>query len=367
MADKRTPFNDKHIEAGAKMVSFAGYQMPLLYSSIQAEHRAVRENVGLFDLSHMGEFVCQGPGALAFLQKMTVNDVAALAEYQVHYTAMCYPDGGIVDDLLIYRLPDHYLLVVNAANLDKDWKWLTKYKPDDVTLENQSDQIGMLAIQGPRAESVMRQVTDYPLDDVKFYWSAIGQFGSRRLLFSRTGYTGEDGFEIYCPEDFADELWNMVIAAGNPLDMQLVGLGARDSLRLEMRYALYGNELDANTNPIAAGLGWICKTDKGDFIGRDAIVRMKEEKPAERLVSLKLGPRVIPRQHYKVWADGREVGEIRSGLFSPSLGHGIATAYVPREYAKVGNQLEVEIRGKKEPATIVKPPFYVRPAVGAEV
>ena len=349
------------------MVSFGGYSMPLLYKSIQEEHRAVRENVGLFDLSHMGEFVCRGDGALAFLQRMTVNDVSALGEYQVQYTAMCYPDGGIVDDLLIYRLPDHYLLVVNAANLTKDWEWLMQHKPDDVELEDQSDQLGMLAIQGPRAEEVMRKITDYPLAELKFYWSATAKFGSSEMLFSRTGYTGEEGFEIYCPCHAAGELWDLVIAAGAPFGMSLVGLGARDSLRLEMRYSLYGHELDDKVNPIAAGLGWICKPDSGEFIGRDAIVKMKTEKPQQRLVSLKLGARVIPRQHYKVWSDGQEVGEIRSGLYSPSLGCGIATAYVPRAVAKVGGYLDVEIRGQMERAEIVKPPFYVRQPANAEV
>lgn len=359
-SDKRTFFYKRHVAAGAKMVPFAGYVMPLLYASIQNEHQAVRENVGLFDLSHMGEVFCRGEGALEFLQKVTTNDVSALAEYQIQYSAMCYPEGGIVDDLLVYRLPDGYMLVLNAANLHKDWEWLNRHKNPGVELENASDATGMLAIQGPNAEKVVARMTDCPLADLPFYWCARARFGEHELLISRTGYTGEDGFEIYCPEEAAEALWDAAIGAGLPNEMALVGLGARDSLRLEMRYALYGQEIDAETNPIAAGLGWICKLDKGDFIGREAIAQMKSDGPTERLASLKLGPRTIPRPHYKVRADGQEIGEIRSGLFSPSLGCGIATAYLPRGYTKSGTAVAVEVRNRMEPATVVKPPFYTQ-------
>lgn len=358
VTERTTPFNDQHIAAGARMVPFGGYSMPLLYTGMQAEHKAVRENVGLFDLSHMGEIFCRGRGATAFLQKMTTNDVAALKPFQVHYTAMCYPEGGIVDDLLIYRLPDGYMLVVNASNLEKDWAWLTAHAPEDVDLENASYRTGMLAVQGPRAESVVARMTDCPLDAIPYYGLAIGRFGGHELIFSRTGYTGEDGFEIYCPAEAAEELWASAISAGEPEGMAKVGLGARDSLRLEMRYALYGHEIDEHTNPVAAGLGWICKLDKGDFIGREAIVRMKTEGPQEKLVSLKLGPRTIPRQHYRVYASDRDVGEVRSGLFSPSLGCGIATAYVPSAFARIGTELAVVVRNSNERAEVVKAPFY---------
>jgi aminomethyltransferase len=340
------------------MVPFGGYTMPLLYTGIQAEHRAVRENVGLFDLSHMGEIFCRGRGALAFLQKLTTNDVAALAPGQIQYSAMCYPDGGIVDDLLVYRLDDGYMLVVNASNVDKDWAWLLQHRTADVELENASDRTGMLAFQGPRAQAVTARMTDYPLDSLPFYHLAVGRFGSHELLFSRTGYTGEDGFEIYCTAAAADELWALADEAGRPEGMTPIGLGARDSLRLEMRYALYGHEIDAGTNPVAAGLGWICKLDKGEFIGREPIARMKSEGPSQKLVSLKLGARVIPRQHYRVFADGRDVGEVRSGLFSPSLECGIATAYVDSAFAGIGHRLDVQIRDRMEPAQVVKAPFY---------
>jgi aminomethyltransferase len=342
------------------MVPFGGYTMPLLYSSIQAEHRAVRQQVGLFDLSHMGEIFCRGSGALAYLQKLTTNNVAALAPGQIQYSAMCYPDGGIVDDLLVYRLPDGFMLVVNAANLAKDWAWLSEHRTADTDLDNVSYETGMLAIQGPKAEDVTARMTDYPLAKLPFYHLATGRFGSYELLFSRTGYTGEDGFEIYCPAEAADQLWELAVEAGRPESMVPVGLGARDSLRLEMRYALYGHEIDRNTNPIAAGLGWICKLDKGEFIGREAILRMKSEGPTQKLVSLRLGARAIPREHYRVFADGRDVGEVRSGLFSPSLECGIATAYVESGCAAVGTDLAVQIRDRMEPAQVVKAPFYTK-------
>jgi aminomethyltransferase len=358
VADKTTFFNDKHIAVGARMVPFAGYMMPLQYSGIQKEHRAVRENVGLFDLSHMGEFMCRGEGALAFLQRMMTNDVSALSPGQVQYTAMCYDEGGFVDDLLVYNLSGEFMLVVNASNIDKDWQWLVDHKPDGVELENISDQLGLLAIQGPNAEQVVGKITPYDLGTIPFYSSARAMFGTHELIISRTGYTGEDGFEIYCTADAAHDLWHMVIEAGTPVGMEFIGLGARDSLRLEMRYALYGHEIDATTNPIAAGLSWICKLDKGDFVGRDPIRAMKETRPKQKMVSLLLGPKTIPRQHYKVWAGDELLGEIRSGIFSPSLGRGIATALVPLKFARVGTELQVEVRGKREPAVVVKPPFY---------
>jgi len=340
------------------MVPFAGYLMPLQYQGIRAEHLAVRQNVGMFDLSHMGEFFVRGAGAEAFLQNVTTNDVSALADGQVQYSAMCNPEGGIVDDVLVYRLGDEFMLVVNANNISKDWDWLMQHMPDGVEMENASDALGMLAIQGPRAEDVVQRMTDCPLADIPFHGAARAEFCSQEMVFSRTGYTGEDGFEIFCPADAAAELWDLAIQAGRSTDMALVGLGARDSLRLEMRYALYGHEIDAETNPIAAGLGWICKTDKGDFIGREAIVRMKEAGPDVRLACLELGPRAIPRKHYKVMADGLPVGEVRSGVFSPCLQRGIATAYLPRALTRIGTELRVKVRDNLEPATVVKPPFY---------
>ncbi|MFC1475778.1 glycine cleavage system aminomethyltransferase GcvT [Candidatus Zixiibacteriota bacterium] len=355
---KKTPFYDLHLAAGAKMVEFAGYLMPVQYTGIIAEHRAVRESVGIFDLSHMGEFEVSGPGALAFLQKMTTNDVATLEDYKIQYSILCYDNGGIVDDLLVYKLPDRYFLVVNGANIQKDFDWLEQHRPADVVLQNISDRTGLLAIQGPRAPEVMAQLTDYDLDNFGYYWCAEAEICGRRMLFSRTGYTGEDGFEIYCSPDDAAELWERTWAAGQQYGMARVGLGARDSLRLEMKYALYGNDIDRTTNPIEAGLGWVVKAEKGDFIGREPILKTKAEKPARRLVCFIMKQKAIPRQGYKLTKDGREVGVVTSGIHSPSLGQGIGLAYVERGFGKIGAELYLDVRGRSLACEIVKPPFY---------
>jgi aminomethyltransferase len=358
MADKQTPLDARHRAAGARMVPFAGYSMPLSYTSIQREHEAVRTNVGMFDLSHMGEVRVAGPGALEFLQRVTTNDVASLEAGQVQYSALCYPEGGFVDDLLVYRLADSYLLVVNASNIAKDLEWLMRHAPQNAVVTDESDATALVAIQGPRAEAVVSRMTDAPLSDLKFYTSARARFGKHSLLFSRTGYTGEDGFEIYCPPAAAEDVWQSGVKAGADFDLAFVGLGARDSLRLEMKYALYGHEIDAHTNPIEAGLGWICKLDKGEFNGRSAIVAMKEQGPARKLVCLQLGPKAIPREGHAVVHDDSPVGRVCSGAFSPSLKRGIATAYVASPLAAVGTQLHVEIRDRREPALVIKPPFY---------
>jgi len=357
-ASKKTPLFDKHAALGAKIVDFAGYQMPVLYNSINAEHLKVRNNVGIFDLSHMGEFYAHGPGALDFLQKVTVNDVSALDVWQVQYTCMCYPNGGIVDDLLIYRLPDKYMLVVNAACLEKDWKWLNDNMFGGVRLENESDNTGLIAVQGPDAQKVMQKVTDFDLDKMEFYWSAETTVAGHKILISRTGYTGEDGFEMYIPPDKCSDIWDSLIEAGKEFDISPIGLGARDSLRLEMKYMLYGNDIDDTTNPIAAGLGWIVKLDKGDFIGREPVNTMKAEKPSERLVAFEMQDRAIPRKGYTIERDGEQVGRVTSGGYSPSLEKGIGLGYVRRGNTKAGVELQVPIRGKNASALIVKPPFY---------
>lgn len=357
---KRTPFTQINEQLGAKMVNFAGYRMPIQYRSIQQEHLRVRNTVGAFDLSHMGEFFLRGEGTLDFIQRMTTNDASQLAEWQIQYSAMCYPDGGIVDDLLVYRMPEGFMLVVNAANLQKDFDWLAEHKPESVELLNQSDEIGLLAIQGPQAEAVMAKLTDYDLGKIAFYHAACSDICGKKTVFSRTGYTGEDGFEIYCDPAIAEELWNQTIEAGQEFDIEPIGLGARDSLRLEVRYMLYGNDIDKTTNPIEAGLGWICKPDKGDFIGRDAIVRMKEEKPPRKMQALVLEEKAIPRQGYKLFVGNEEVGHVTSGAFSPVLEKGIAMGYVAREHAKVGKEVEIEIRGKRVSAEQIKGPFYTQ-------
>ncbi len=355
---KKTPFHRHHLETGAKMVEFAGFEMPVSYTSIIKEHQAVRHNVGLFDLSHMGEFEVSGPGALNYLQWMTTNDVAALEDGKIQYSILCYKDGGIVDDLLIYKLPDRYFLVVNGINIEKDFAWMQQHCPDNVTLSNISDETGMLAIQGPRAPEVMSQLTNVELEKLPYYWCTEDDVCGRKMVFSRTGYTGEDGFEIYCNPAYADLLWDQCTEAGKPLAMQLAGLGARDSLRIEMKYCLYGNDIDETTNPVEAGLGWVVKLDKGDFIGREPIKKTKKEKPSRRLICVVMKDKAIPRKGYKFLVDGNEVGVVTSGVHSPSLKTGICLAYVRRGFTKSGTQLLLDVRGRQFAGEIIKPPFY---------
>ena len=340
------------------MVDFAGFRMPVQYSGITKEHQAVRNNVGLFDLSHMGEFEVSGKNAVAFLQKTMTNSVEELDEPgKIQYSCMTLENGGIVDDLLVYRLKDKYMLVVNAANIKKDFDHLSQHTGDGVELVDRSLDFGLLAIQGPNAEIVMREITDYDLSNMKYYTSAVAPVAGVDILFSRTGYTGEDGFELYVPEEHAETLWKAVIAAGAKHGMELIGLGARDTLRLEMKMALYGNDIDETTTPIEAGLGFIVDLDK-DFIGKEAVAKQKEEKPERRLVCLELEGRAVPRKGHDIFTDGENTGRVTSGTFSPSLQKPIALGYVPRKCSKSGSTVEIEIRDKRHEATVVKPPFY---------
>lgn len=355
---KRTPYTDFHIAAGAKMVPFAGYYMPVQYAGIIEEHRAVRANVGLFDLTHMGEFEVSGPDALAFLQKMTTNDVAALADGQIQYSCMTYPDGGIVDDLLVYRLCDKFILVVNAANLDKDFAWLSGHLLPGVHLVNKSDDYSLLAIQGPNAQKLMAKLTSYDLDSIKYYWAAEAEVCGKRILFSRTGYTGEDGFELYIPNADGAHFWHKIMEVGRQFKLALIGLGARDSLRLEMKMALYGNDIDQTTNPIEAGLGWIVKLDKGEFVGSEAIRKVKDTGPHRRLICLVVEGKAFPRKGYPIMEGTTVIGEVTSGTVSPSLDIPIALGYVPARLSSPGSRVEIDIRGKRFPAEVVKPPFY---------
>jgi len=356
---KKTAFYNIHERAGAKIVDFAGYLMPIQYRSITEEHKRVRKSVGLFDLSHMGEFVVSGHGAKQFVQHAVTNDINTQGLGQVLYTAMCYPDGGIVDDLLVYNLGDIIYLVVNASNIDKDFAHLDSLrKTDDVKLENISDETALLAIHGPDAEKVLAKMTDYELLSLKFYWAATAKIAGVEMLFSRTGYTGEDGFELYMAPKYAEQLWAAAMEAAKEFDVEPIGLGARDSLRLEMKYALYGNDIDKTTNPLDAGLGWVVKLDKGDFVGRDALLKVKEAGPKRKNVAFELKEKGFPRQHYPIVIDGKKVGEVTSGTFSPMLEKGIGAGYVPTEYSKIGTEIGIDIRGKVIPAEIVKPPFY---------
>jgi len=355
---KKTPFYDYHIEAGAKMVPFAGFIMPIQYAGITEEHLTVRKSVGMFDISHMGEFDISGPDAVAFIQRMTVNDASKLEVGQIQYSCMCYDDGGIVDDLLVYRLEDRYMLVVNASNLQKDFDWLESHLEGDVRLVNRSDDYGLLAIQGPKAYKVMAAMCDYDLNSMPYYFSGVTKIAGHDVLFSRTGYTGEDGFELYTTAPAADDVWAAATAAGEKYDMKLIGLGARDSLRLEMKMALYGNDIDKTTNPIEAGLAWIVNFDKGDFIARNILEKEKQEKPNRRLICLELEGRAFPRHGYDLVNADKTVGQVTSGTFSPSLQKPIAMGYLPRKMTKIGNQVNVKIRDRLYPAVVVKPPFY---------
>jgi aminomethyltransferase len=355
---KKTPFYDIHLKNKAKIVEFANYLMPIQFRGIMEEHRKVRSSVGLFDITHMGEFELWGKDAESFIQKMTTNDVSKLDTYQVQYSCMCYDHGGIVDDLLVYKLPDHFLLVVNGACLEKDFQWLSDHLSGDVQLKNVSEQTALLALQGPKAEEVLRKLTDEDLTDLRFYWASWGKVNGIEMLFSRTGYTGEDGFELYFSPDHAESMWNALMEAGKEFDIEPIGLGARDSLRLEMKYMLYGNDIDQTTSPLEAGLGWIVKPNKGELVGKEPIVKLKEEGLKRKLAAFVLQGQAFPRPHYEIQKDGEKIGQVTSGTFSPSLNKGIGLGYVPIEHSRVDTELDILIRGKPYRAVVVKPPFY---------
>jgi aminomethyltransferase len=361
MEGAKTALYEKHVEAGAKLVPFAGYIMPIQYRSITEEHKRVRETVGVFDVSHMGEVWVKGERATEFVSKITVNNAAKLQVNQAQYSAMLYENGGIIDDLIVYRFEDRYLLVVNASNREKDVDWIRKHAPSDVVIDDASDRMSLLAIQGRHAEAVVQKLTDTDLSEIKFYWFREGEIAGHRAIISRTGYTGEEGFELYVDNEVAPEVWDAVMEAGKEFDIEPVGLGARDTLRIEMKFALYGNDIDEKTNPIEAGLGWITKANKGDFIGRDTILEIKEKGIDRKLVGFIVEGKAIPRQGYKCFAADEEVGFVTSGCWSPSLDIGIGIAYLAKEQSQVDTRFEVEIRNKRVPAKVAETPFYKRP------
>ncbi|HET9636082.1 MAG TPA: glycine cleavage system aminomethyltransferase GcvT [Gemmatimonadaceae bacterium] len=355
---KRTPLYDTHVALGAKMVPFAGFEMPVQYpTGITAEHKAVREKAGLFDVSHMGEFIVKGPQAVEFVNYVTTNDVASLKPGQAQYSTILREDGTIVDDCLIYRSEGRVLMVVNGSNIEKDFAHISQYvEKFDVTLDDISDDIALLALQGPQAQRILQQHTDTDLSQIKYYEHQTGTVaGVDRVYISRTGYTGEDGFELYFPAEYAPQLWEALTESG---EVTPAGLGSRDSLRLEMGMALYGNDIDDTTTPLEAGLSWLVKFRKGDFVGRDALLRQKEQGVPRKLIGFTTSERSFPRHGYPVFVNGAPSGEVRSGTMSPTLGIPIGTAYVPPSSAAEGSALEIEIRGKRIPATVVKMPFY---------
>ncbi len=359
---KKTVLYDEHVRLGAKMVEFAGFLMPIQYKSIIQEHRRVRTTVGMFDVSHMGEFIFRGPGAEAFLQRMTINDVSRLTVGQAQYSAMCYDYGGIVDDLIVYKFADHFMMVVNAANIEKDWNWLAEHKPGDVEMENISDDITLIAVQGPRSREVLQTLTDVDMNGIAFYHFTEGEMAGAEMIISRTGYTGELGFELYMANRYGVQTWRRVLEAGKPFEIEPVGLGARDTLRLEMKYCLYGNDIDETTNPLEAGLGWITKLRRGDFIGREALLRVKEKGLERKLIGFRMEAQGFPRHGYAIFHGGEKVGQVTSGGFSPMLNVGIGMGYVKTDYANVGTKLDIEIRGRRVPAVVCETPFY-RPKI----
>jgi aminomethyltransferase len=361
---KRTPIFDLYKKYGAKTIDFGGWDLPVQFSSIKEEHEAVRTKVGLFDVSHMGEITVKGTGSLAYLQKMLTNDIRKINKGAAQYTAMCYENGGTVDDLITYKLAeDDYLLVVNASNIEKDYQWLKEHLEGDVQLDNRSEQIAQLALQGPLAERVLAKlVSDTPLADIgPFEFENEVDIAGKKALISRTGYTGEDGFEIYCAQEDASELWNAILAAGNEFGILPIGLGARDTLRFEAKLALYGQELSPEITPLEAGIAFVVKLNKeAEFIGKEALKKQKENGVPRKLVGIEMIDRGIPRHDYPVFVGEDQIGFVTTGTQSPTLKKNIGLALVKSEHAVIGNEIQVEIRGKRLKATVAATPFYKR-------
>jgi glycine cleavage system T protein (aminomethyltransferase) len=359
---QRTALYDRHKSLGAKMVPFAGWEMPVQYpSGILAEHHAVRSGVGVFDVSHMGEFEITGPDRNAFVNRITSNDVSRLEPGGVQYSALLTTQGTFVDDCTVYRFDDKLMIVVNASNTARAWEHIVSHKAGiNVRLKDISAEVGLLAVQGPRAEETLKALTDTPLSQIGYYHFMPGKVAGAQCFISRTGYTGEDGFELYCRDRDTVALWDALTERG----AQPIGLGARDSLRLEMGYALYGNEIDDTITPLEANLGWIVKLDKGaPFLGLEALRVQKQRGVTRRLVGFKLEGRGFPRRGYPVHHEGREVDVVRSGTLSPSLGYGIGTTYLPASVAKPGTRFEVECRGERLAVEVVKLPFWTKGSV----
>ena len=361
---KRTPLYASHIALGARMVPFGGWEMPVQYSGIIEEHRAVRTRAGLFDVSHMGEVALAGPGAGPLVQRLVTNDLSRRAAGQALYTPMCTPDGGIIDDLLVYRLGDERLmLVLNAANTAEDLAWIRGHAHGDVQISDRSAETALLALQGPRAQAILERLTPAPVGTIRYYWFREGvEVAGRRALVSRTGYTGEDGFEIYLDSRHAVHVWDAILEAGKPAGILPAGLGARDTLRLEAGLLLHGNDMDKSTTPLEVGLGWTVKLDKGEFVGAQALERQKREGLPRRLVGFVLRERAIARHGFPIREDGATIGVVTSGSFGPTVGNSIGLGFVPPEHAEPGRRIAVEVRGRAVGGTVARLPFYKRDA-----
>ncbi|MET0571867.1 MAG: glycine cleavage system aminomethyltransferase GcvT [Pedobacter agri] len=357
---KNTALTEKHIALGAKMVPFAGYNMPVTYEGINAEHATVRNSVGVFDVSHMGEFILKGENALDLIQRVTSNDASKLYDGKVQYSCLPNKDGGIVDDLLVYRIDEKsYMLVVNASNIEKDWNWIQQFNDKDVEMHNISDKTSLLAIQGPKAADALQSLTDVNLASMEYYTFVKGTFaGVDNVVISATGYTGAGGFEIYFDNEHADKIWNAIFEAGAAYNIKPIGLGARDTLRLEMGFCLYGNDIDDSTSPIEAGLGWITKFSKS-FTNSTALQAQKEAGIQKKLVGFEMIDRGIPRHDYEIAdAEGNIIGKVTSGTQAPSLQKAIGMGYVAKDFAKEGTELFILIRNTPIKAKVVKFPFY---------
>jgi len=360
---KNTALSETHIKAGAKMVPFAGYNMPIQYAGINAEHETVRKAVGVFDVSHMGEFILKGDNALGLIQRVSSNDASKLYDGKVQYSCLPNTTGGIVDDLLVYRIDEKtYMLVVNASNIEKDWDWIGQFNTDGVVMKNISDRTSLLAVQGPKAAEALQSLTEIDLASMEYYTFKKGKFaGIDNVLVSATGYTGAGGFELYVDNEHAEHIWNAVFKAGEPYGIQPIGLGARDTLRLEMGFCLYGNDIDDTTSPLEAGLGWVTKFTK-EFTNSAALQEQKQEGVKQKLVGFEMIDRGIPRHDYEIVdADGNTIGKVTSGTQSPSLQKAIGMGYVQTAFAKEGTDIYIKIRDNNIKARIVKPPFYKAP------
>lgn len=359
MEVKQVPLNDLHVKLGGKMVPFAGYNMPVRYSSDIEEHMTVRNGVGVFDVSHMGEFTLKGPHALDLIQRVTTNDASKLIDGQAQYSSLPNETGGLVDDLIVYKIKDQdYLVVVNASNIDKDWAWISKFNTKGAEMKNISDSICLFAVQGPKAVDVLQKLTKTDLKTIKYYHFTIGEFaGVDNVIMSNTGYTGAGGFEIYVDKKFAEKIWNAIFEAGKDVNIKPIGLGARDTLRLEMGFCLYGNDIDDTTSPIEAGLGWITKFTK-DFTNSETFKKQKETGVQKKLVGFKMIDKGIPRHDYQLKdALGNVIGKVTSGTMSPVLGVGIGLGYVTIPYSTVGSEIYVDVRGKLIKAQVNKLPL----------
>lgn len=352
---KRTPLYSLHVKAGATMVPFGGWEMPVYYTTVIDEHMATRKNAGLFDCSHMGEFLISGIGAREFLQKMTVNDVSKLAPGKSHYSVLCNEQGGVIDDIFVFMVSENeYYMVVNASTIEKDFSWLSRHKPANVTLKDLSEETGKIDLQGPASEKILRDVCASTLSSLSRFSFVSTTVGGVGVMLSRTGYTGEDGFEIFCHAGQTAQLWNLFVSRG----AVCAGLGARDTLRLESCYSLYGHELSDEITPVEAGIGWAVKESKPHFIGCEILRKQKQEGCARMSVAFRMEDRSIARDHYDVFAGGRKIGTVTSGTFSPTFGQSVGMALIDRDYAIVGTSVDIVIRAKPHAATIVKKPFY---------